>query len=297
MECDRETLTDLNGAIEQNPDDTRAIAQRGETYRQMEHFEAALADFDRAIELNPNYAWAIAHRGETYYQMKRYEEALDDFNRAIELNPDYIWAIAHRGVTYRFMGKRYYEKAMADFTQVIELKPDYAWAIAYRCLIYELMGRYQEGLVDFDTAIALDQTLFTPWRSKRGLMLSYDGRYTEAIEWCEQALKDNPDDYLALYGIAVAKARWQGLFEAQAEINRARSTLQAVVNSTGRGDAIYRLGGLAALESKADQALDSLKQAIPLEDEAIDLARHDHAWLELRTNSKFQALIAETIEV
>ncbi|MEW6498740.1 MAG: tetratricopeptide repeat protein, partial [Cyanobacteriota bacterium] len=55
MERYQDTLAELNRGIEQNPDDTRAIAQRGETYRQMEHFAAALADFDRAIELNPNY--------------------------------------------------------------------------------------------------------------------------------------------------------------------------------------------------------------------------------------------------
>jgi tetratricopeptide (TPR) repeat protein len=43
---------------------------RGETYRLMENYEAALKDFNRAIELNDKYQWAIAVRGETYRLMK-----------------------------------------------------------------------------------------------------------------------------------------------------------------------------------------------------------------------------------
>ena len=44
----------------------RAIANRGETYREQGEYELALADFDRAIALDEKYAWAIASRGQTY---------------------------------------------------------------------------------------------------------------------------------------------------------------------------------------------------------------------------------------
>jgi tetratricopeptide (TPR) repeat protein len=297
MERYQDTVAELNRAIEQNPEDTGAIAQRGEMYRQMEHFEAALADFDRAIELNPNYAWAIAHRGETYYQMKRYEEALDDFNRAIEVNPDYIWAIAHRGAIYRFMGKPYYEKAVADFTQAIDLKPDYAWAIAYRCQTYGLMNRYQEALVDFDRAIVLDKTIIPNWPGERGLLLSYLGQYAEAIACCEQGLQENPADYVTLYTLAVVKARWKGLVDAQAEIEKTRSALQTVMNRSTCAGGLYRIGGLAALEGDRDRALNCLQEAISLENEPLELARRDLAWLDLRDDPRFQSLISQNTEV
>lgn len=295
MERYQDKLAELNRAIEQNPDDTRAIAQRGETYRQMEHFDAALADFDRAIELNPDYIWAIAHRGETYYQMKRYEDALNDFNRAIELNPDYIWAIAHRGVTYEYM--RRCEEALSDLNQVIELNPNYAWAIAHRGRTYEIMRRYEEGLEDFDRAIALDETIIPRWRSERGLLLSFMRRYAEAIEYYEQGLKENPHDYFALYGIVVAKTCWKGLAETQAQINELRAVLLSVVNTQARSDALYGLAGLAALESKADQALNYLQEAISLNRERIDTAIHDLAWFGIRVEPQFQSLMGESVRV
>ncbi|GAA6617474.1 tetratricopeptide repeat protein [Scytonema sp. NUACC26] len=213
MKYSEQTLANFNLIVEKKPKDTKALLQQAETYRLTGQYSEALKDFNEVLKLIPNYVWAFAHRGETYKLMKRYVEALEDFNRAIELNPAYVWAIAHRGVTYRFLGKEYYEKALTDLTRAIELNPNYAWAFAYRCLIYELIGSYKEGLVDFDRAIALDQSLFNHWRSKRGLMLSYDKRYAEALECCEQALKENPNDYLALYCIAVVKVHWQGLSE------------------------------------------------------------------------------------
>lgn len=279
---------------EQNPKNIHAIAHRGETYRLANHYEEALADFNLAIELNPDYTWGLAHRGETYRLMNRYFEALADFNRAIKLDPDYTWALTHRGETYRLMNR--YSEALADFKRAIELNPNYAWVYACRCLTYEQMKRYEEALVDFDRTVALDKSIFSYWRSDRGLLLSFCGRYAEAIEYCEKELRDSREDQLILYSLAVAKACWQGLAEAQAQIDKARTTLQSMAKMDARGDVIYRLGGLAALEGKADQALQYLQQAILLRRGPFETARHDPAWLELRADPRFQSLIPQTIE-
>ncbi len=293
MECDQQTLSDLNSAIAHNPDNAKALAQRGEVYRLMGDFEAALADFNQVIEVNPNYAWAIAHRGETYHQMKRYEEARTDFSRAIDLNPNYTWAIAHRGVTYRFMGEAYYTMALADLTRAIELKPDYVWAIAYRCRVYELMKCYKKALTDFDRAIALDNTIFVKnWQIERGLILCYDGQYSQAIACCEQRLEQALYDTTALYCIAVSKACWQGLDKAKSEIERSRSALLSKWETEDRGDILYRLSGLAILEGNCEQAWQYLREAIPINDEAIELVGHDPAWMNWQHDPRTQALLA-----
>lgn len=291
---DRETLTDINRSLEQNPDNAKALAHRGENHRLTGNFETALDDFNRAIKLEPDYAWAIAHRGETYYLMKRYEEALADFNRAIELNPDYNWAIAHRGVTYEYM--RHYEKAITDLNRVIEQNPEYAWAIAHRSRTYEQMKYYEKGLEDFDWAIALDKTIIKDWKRERGLLLSFLERYAESIEYYEQGLKENPDDYFALYGLASVKTLWKGLAETQPQIEEACAILLSATNTEVRSIALYSLGGLAALQDEADRALSYLQEAISLDNYRADTANHDRVWLELYPDQRFQALIKETIK-
>jgi tetratricopeptide (TPR) repeat protein len=291
---DRALLAGNNSSIEQNSGDAKTLAHRGENHRLAGNFVAALEDFNRSIELQPDCAWAIAHRGETYYLMKRYEEALTDFNRAIELNPDYIWAIAHRGVTYRFLGEAYYAKAMADLDRAIEHQPNYVWALAYRCRLYELMKCYKQSLVDFDRAVALDETIFAGknWLYERGLILCYDGQYPEAIAYCERRLQEVVDDTTALYCIAVSKARWQGLEAAKSEIDRTRTALISQWETGDRGDILYRLSGLAILEGDSDRAWQYLREAIPLNDEAVELVGHDPAWLNWRDDPRTLALIA-----
>ncbi|MCT7957065.1 tetratricopeptide repeat protein [Laspinema palackyanum] len=269
----------------------RRLAQQGETARQQGQYDEAIAYFTKAIALNSEYAWAIAHRGETYCLMKRYSEALVDFNRAVELNPT-AWNYAHRGAVYRKLYR--YDEALGDFNQAIALEPNYAWAIAYRCLIYELTYRYAEGLQEFDRAIALEPSLYPTWRSKRGLMFYYQGKYAEAIACCEEALEQDPHDYQALYCQAVAKAAWKGLIKAGNEIETAKIALRNRVNSPACGIVLYRLAALAALEGEKDLAFSHLEQAIPLEEEAIELVHHDPVWHDLGENSCFQALIGKT---
>jgi tetratricopeptide (TPR) repeat protein len=226
--------------------------------------------------------------------MKRYEEALADFNRAIELNPDYNWAIAHRGVTYRFLGETYYTKALADLDRAIEHQPDYVWAIAYRSRIYELMKCYKQSLIDFDRAIALDENILPGknWQIEKGLLLCYDGQYSEAIACCEQRLQQVADDTTALYCIAVSKARWQGFDKAASEIERSRTALLSQWETGDRGDILYRLCGLAILAGNCEQAWQYLREAIPINDEAIELVGHDPAWLDWRDDPKTLALLA-----
>jgi tetratricopeptide (TPR) repeat protein len=286
-----ETLATLNQAIAQNPNNTKALAQRGETYRLMGRYDEALTDFNQAIDHQPDYAWTIAHRGETYRLLKDYSSALTDFNRAIEITPTYVWAIAHRAGVYHKLER--FSEALLDLERAVELKPNYAWAVAYRAGFYALMRRYEEALIDYDRAIALNETIIAHWFGERGLILSCLGRYAEAIECCQQGLKKNPDDYTALYTQAVAKARWKGLNEAKVEIDKARAALEAVTNSESRAGVLYRVGGLDALEGQSDRALNYLSVAILLENEPLELARHDLAWNELRDDPRFQSLTAE----
>ena len=285
-----DNLTQFNQEIAQNPDNYRAIAHRGEAYRLLANYEQALTDFNRAIELKPDYIWAIAHRGETYYLLKRYQDAFTDFNRVVALHPNYYWAIAHRGASHHRLNR--YDLALVDFNRAIELKPDYVWAILYRAQIYSLMKDYQSALVNLDRAIALDSTIIPSWHGERGLLLSYLGRYVEAIECCQQGLAEKPNDYITLYTLVVVKARWQGLEKTRPEIAQTRQVLQAVENGLAQASVLYRLGGLAALEGDREPALNYLAQAIALESEPLELARRDIAWIDLYADPQFQSLIA-----
>ena len=127
--------------------------------------------------------------------------------------------------------------------------------------------------------------------NRRGLVLSYLGRYEEAIDAYDQYLCQYPEHFYALYNIAVATVRWKGLNLGQPAIERALKALDSVDDS-GKGSALYGFGGLAALRGDDEHALDYLRQAIPIEPLAIRWARHNMAWLDLREDPRFQELLA-----
>jgi tetratricopeptide (TPR) repeat protein len=283
MERYEEALADFNRSIVLDEKNAWILAGRGQTYRAMERYEEALADFNRAIVLDEKYTWALVGRGQTYCVMERYEEALADFNRAIELNEKYTWALVGRGQMYCAMER--YEEALVDFDQAIALDEKSASALAGRGRTYASMGYYEEALADLKQAVDLGQDLM----NGLGLVFSYLGRYAEAIECYQHDLNKIPDCIPVLYNTAVVMVYWKGFAHALEWVNKARASLVSTLDS---GSKLYGLGGLEALVGDESLALDYLRQAVSVEKRAIDWARHDIAWRNLRSNNEFQAIIS-----
>jgi tetratricopeptide (TPR) repeat protein len=129
-----------------------AIASRGETYRLISQYEAALTDFNRAIELNDKMDWAIASRGQTHQALGQYEAALADFNRAVELDDKNAWAIASCGKIRLLTGK--YEQSLNDLNRALELKPGDDWFLYLRALIFLMMKIPERANADISLAIS-----------------------------------------------------------------------------------------------------------------------------------------------
>ena len=266
----------------------------------MEQYEVTLAKLNQMIDLNPADAWALAHRGELFRLTGCYTQALTDLNQAIAQKNDYAWALAHRGVLYRWL--QAYEKALADLTCAIDLKPDYAWALAHRGSIFTILRRYADALCELDRIIAVAPALIPSGPGERGMLLNYLGRYAETMICCRQGLALCPTDYAARYSLTVALTQANGLNVAQSEIALTRAYLEAILqrellDSATQAAVLYRLGGLAALQGWSEQAVHYLKEAVAVDDEPGEMARHDPAWLPLREHNAFQAILTSARKV
>lgn len=148
----------LSDLIEDNTLDdqhrSEAYRIRGRLYRQLVRYNEALTDLNRAIDLDPQADRAIAHRGHTYRRMGRYEDALADFTRAIDLDPQSDWAIAGRDETYRLMGR--YEDALADLTQAIDLDED-GWTYYQMALVRLSQGRAHDARERLQCALRVER--------------------------------------------------------------------------------------------------------------------------------------------
>jgi tetratricopeptide (TPR) repeat protein len=287
-----EALADFNQAIALNERDGHAFAHRGAVYNNMGLYQEALADFNLAVALGYNDIWVLGQRAEIYGGLGRYEEALTDFTRIIALDPKNSHAFSHRGVAYSYLKR--YEEASADFAQSILLKKKSNCAFIHRAEMHIQRGHYKDALTSLEEAIASDAIDFEDIANTIGLLLSYLGRYEDATAVYQRELQEDPDGFRALYNLAVSMVRWKGVHDSQSCIEKARVRLQQVLNTSARGNALYGLGGLDALTGNVDPALDYLEQALTLEEDAVDWASRDVAWLDLRTHPRFQSLIGSS---
>lgn len=268
----------------------QTVAAEAERRRRQGHWAAAVALFEDCLAQAPDYPWAWAHYGEALREGHRFEEAVAAFSRALSSQPDYLWAKAHRGAAYYYL--RRYDDALRDLNDVINAQPDYVWALAYRPHVTIALKRYAEALADVDAFLALDPSLLPNQEGERGMLLNYLGRYEESIALCDLGLAKQNDDFIAAYTRTVAIAESRGC--RQAPVQATRDLLQRCRRER-RGDAgliTYRLGGLAALEGRREEALQSLSTAIMLHHEPIETARHDPVWRPFHEDTDYRALIA-----
>jgi tetratricopeptide (TPR) repeat protein len=114
----------------------------------------SISECNRAIELNPKDGNAYADRGAVYGSMGQHNKAIEDYTQAIMLN------VESKGAAYWCRGGEYsdlgqYDKAIEDLTKAIELGPS---DITYhsRGCAYGGADKYKEALSDFETALRLN---------------------------------------------------------------------------------------------------------------------------------------------
>jgi tetratricopeptide (TPR) repeat protein len=81
----------LNTCLSSPPEDPQQAAEgyyaRGETYRMLEDYEAALGDFEEAVELDPEFAPAWRSKAWVNYMQEEYFDAVVAIETAIEADP------------------------------------------------------------------------------------------------------------------------------------------------------------------------------------------------------------------
>src|SRR5262249_60908530 len=96
----------------------------------MEKVNEAISDLNRALELNPDDADSFYLRGLSFYQLSDDTPAAADFEKACELNPADADAFYMLGLI-RYYGERDLDSAIFCYTRSIDLKLDKAEAYLY----------------------------------------------------------------------------------------------------------------------------------------------------------------------
>ena len=170
-----------------------AYVVEGHIKHAKEDYDGAITDLDKAIQLNPEFAMAYYVRANVYESRKDYMAAMDNYDKAIELNPEDATTYQDRGNVKRNLSafkaaegnvaeaQKFYQAAIDDYTLAIKNDPEYAYVYFQRGLtrhdlgkskanqgdITEALQLYQAAIDDYTHAIKIDPKYNRAYR-KRG---------------------------------------------------------------------------------------------------------------------------------
>jgi serine/threonine protein kinase/tetratricopeptide (TPR) repeat protein len=218
----RQAIAELDKALALNPRHYWALAQRGICRQELGQHVLAVGDFSACIGLWPEFAWGYFNRGYVLGKTGHRREALDDFSAAIQRDRDFVAAYLNRGLLH--LELKQYDKALDDLDKARRLGRDDAFVHAGRGMALEGLGRFVAAEEAFQSAFNRASALALPLRARLSWAYAFavlprlPDRARAAFA---DALKMNPGEPQALYGLGVLAVEQAKLSEALAYFDRA----------------------------------------------------------------------------
>ena len=158
-----------------------------------------------AIALDPEYAMAYIVLSSTHQMdvwlgtskspKQSTAKSMELIQKAIELNPNYAEAYGHLGFTYSMLGE--HDKAVANAERAVVLNPNSAYAHMRLGHTLRFADRNAEAIPEYIKAIRLNPIPPTNYLFGLGMAYHRTGQHELGIKWCEKAVRQDPDSFLA----------------------------------------------------------------------------------------------------
>lgn len=246
--------------------------------------ELAQDAFDKALAIDPHLLEARMHMVFIALSRGEKQKARDTAEQLAREAPNDVGVHFARGVVARLDGN--YVKAARSFERMLRLNPAERVVVAYnRARLLTYQGRYDEALAELDEGAALepDHPLIKTFRARA---LYYQGEPVKAAEILEQVLEQHPqlDGIRPIYATFLSALGWH---------DEARAQLTDEVKETADTDhdVAYWLASAYALEGEREEAFKWLRRAIELGNENRPWFERDRNWDSLRDDPEYQEIV------
>ena len=231
--------------------------------------DLAIQELNTALRLDPLNADATLSLGTAFEHAGRIRDAEALFKKAVNLRPDYWDGYSRLAAFYTKQGR--YAEAEAQYRKAIANAPDNAILFGnFGVLLYNMQKR-DEARAMYQKSIDISPTY--PSYSNLGELDMEDGRYTEAAQLFEKALKLNDRDYHVWTNLAVAYEHSSGWdAKARGTLEHAAELAEDIRKQRPQDSGV--LADLATYYGKLgrkDAALQRLRQALALSPGDVDV--------------------------
>lgn len=192
----------------------QAYLEEGDKLYKDGHLSEALVFYKNVIKISNTAFSAYLKMIKTYVWQGDFDEALSASDAFIEKFPDTHIPYYIKGGAYEYYGK--IEKALECYNHAFEIEPHNKNLCFSRAVVIFLLNRYEESIIQFDTAIILgyDQKNIYYFIGEALINLH---KYYEAEEHYKSAIELYPNDSYLNGKIACVKF-YQGNYKASKEI-------------------------------------------------------------------------------
>lgn len=213
LEAFDQAIDHLKRALEINPENEAVLYELAYCFDLADAHQAAIAFFKRFTNDHPYSFVAWYNLGNAYSRGDRLEESNEalDFCLAI----DDKFSSAHFSKARNLLVQGQYQEAIDCYQETVTNDGPQAITFSYIGECYEKMERYEQALIHYDQALALDPNWVDAWIG-RGVVKDIQGRLPEALKDLEMGIKLAPEHGDAWFYYANALGRSKRFEEAMA---------------------------------------------------------------------------------
>ncbi|NLH16874.1 MAG: tetratricopeptide repeat protein [Phycisphaerae bacterium] len=165
--------------------------------------DMALTQLEEAIEINPNNSAWLFNKGLTLDAMERYLEAIESFEQALELSPDDPEILNSLAVDYTRTGQ--YDRALRTFEHIQTVDPSFEPAYCNRIIAYTELDQHDKAEEMFYLAQQINPDCPICFYNIGNSLFSRQ-RYKRAI-WCWQRTAQLEPTHPQIH-FRIAQAYW-----------------------------------------------------------------------------------------
>ncbi len=228
------------------------------THEVLGNYDLAEATYSGAIALMPDSWGGYFDLAKFYMSRGQSEDALEQLHKAEFLAPNAVIPCNDLGALYLYLG--HIDEARIMLEHSLELQPNYA-AYSNLGVIHHMQGRYAEAAEMYEQALKIDDHDFRVWMNLAEVLTKSDPKksratYQRAIEEAERHRQVNPQDPWLLCYLGTCYAAIADTVRALELAGQAAELARKNVEIMVRVSVIYQMSG------QRDTALDWASKAV-----------------------------------
>lgn len=152
--------------------------------------QGALEEIANALKLDPSNTKALSWQGQIYGRLGRWADAENSFKRVLQERPNAWIAYNEWGVVLNGLGK--YQEAIEKFRAASLAAPGNSQAFGNLGGAYLQVGDFAQATEALEKSLALKSNDLAAVNAS--LALRYQGKFTEALSFAQQAVHLNPTE-------------------------------------------------------------------------------------------------------